>query len=252
MTFIAPRLEDDPVHVWRASLDHDAHVIRSLERWLVDDELRRAGEFRFARDRSRFVASRGILRTLLGAHLGVPPREVALRYGEFDKPSVAGPGPWFNVSHSGPIALFALSASMEIGVDVEQAGPQPDAERIAKRFFSAAECAELRSLPEDRRATAFLRCWTRKEAFLKARGDGLSLALDAFDVSLGPDAPCRLLRTAWSDQEPACWQLVDISDSEGAYIAALAARGTGWSFRLRDLDIPLVTHDTMTLQETIK
>src|SRR3954470_7160412 len=124
-------LRDDEVQVWRASLDQEPDIIRELEGQLSGDELDRADRFRFARDRRRFVAGRGILRALLGGYLDRPPEAVGFRYGAFGKPLLDGSGPWFNVSHSGPVALFAFSSAVEIGVDVELVAAQPDGGRIA-------------------------------------------------------------------------------------------------------------------------
>jgi 4'-phosphopantetheinyl transferase len=167
-----------------------------------------------------------LLRGLLARYLGVGPEELEFQYGEFEKPALRS-GPWFNLSHSGPVALYAFSSAGEIGIDVELDDADFARERIAERFFSPAEVRLLRSLPAEDQPRAFLTCWTRKEAFIKARGDGLSLALDSFDVTLAPDAPAALLRTAWCSEEPGQWQLEDLSDHRAGYIAAVALRGGG-------------------------
>jgi 4'-phosphopantetheinyl transferase len=243
------RLPEDEVHVWRASLDQEPGVVRDLERHLSRDELDRADRFRFVRDRRRYVAGRGILRNLLGAYLNTPAKHVGFRYGAFGKPLLHGPGPWFNVSHSGPLALFAFASGFEIGVDVELAQAQPEGERIAEHFFAPAEVSLLRSLPGDQQDAAFLACWTRKEAFIKARGDGLTLPLEDFDVGFGPGRSCRLRRTAWSADEPAQWQLVDISDRSCGYLAAVAARDCHWRVVTRNLHRIPVPDQFTTLQE---
>ncbi len=247
----APRLKlgAGTLDVWRASLDQPPEAVAGLESLLCDDERARAQAFHFDRDRLRFVAGRGILRSLLAGYIGVPPQKVGLRYGPYRKPRLAGDGPWFNVSHSGPVALFAFSDGVEVGVDVELARTLPDGDRIAERFFSPAEVQRLRSLPADQKDAAFLACWTRKEAFVKARGDGLALPLDAFDVSFGPGRPCELLRTAWSAEEAGQWQLVDLSDPAGGYVAALAAHDVGWRVITRRLDTIPVHEQSMILQE---
>lgn len=224
------------VDVWRASLDQDDATIAALVPLLAGDECERADAFRFPRDRRRYVAGRGIVRIVLGAALGVPPEAVALRYGEFAKPLLDGAGPWFNLAHSGPVALLAVSRDVEIGIDVELARPPADRDAIAERFFSPAEVQDLRRLAAVDRDAAFLRCWTRKEAFVKARGDGLQLALDAFDVSLSPGSPCELRRVAWSPSEAGEWQIADISDADYGYIAALAARSRGWQVKMHQID----------------
>jgi 4'-phosphopantetheinyl transferase len=143
---------------------------------------------------------------------------------------LAGAELWFNVTHSGALALFAFTTRAEVGLDVElDDALRPDLapDLVAERFFSPREVLALRSVPEPLRARAFLTCWTRKEAFIKARGDGLSLPLDSFDVTLGDGSPAVLLRTAWSEEEPGRWQLQDLSEPERGYIAALAIRSEG-------------------------
>jgi 4'-phosphopantetheinyl transferase len=228
VTSVVPALEPSTVHVWRASLDQDDDAIDEFHALLSDDELERARRFRFARDRNRYVVGRGLLRTLLGRYVDTDARRLRFRYGRFQKPALVGGGPFFNLSHSGHAALYAFSPCYEIGIDIELARPEFARERIAEHFFSASEVKTLRALPDDEQPQAFLACWTRKEAFIKARGDGLSLALDSFDVSLAPGRPAALLRTAWSQAEPSRWQLVDLSDPTHGYTAAIAAPGRNW------------------------
>jgi 4'-phosphopantetheinyl transferase len=191
---------------------------------LSDEERERASRFRFERDRSRFVAGRSTLRRLLAEYLDCAPGEVEILYGPYGKPHVAWPGLSFNVSHSGSCALFAFAPGFEVGIDVEIArGGRQDDEGVARRFFSPREVATLRAQPPGSRPLAFLRCWTRKEAYIKARGEGLQLSLHDFDVEFAADAPPALLRTAWSDDEPADWNLQDLSSLSGG-VAALAVR----------------------------
>jgi 4'-phosphopantetheinyl transferase len=212
------------IHVWRAGLERPPAVVERMRRLLADDERRRADALRFERDRVRYIVGRALLRGLLARYTQLPAQTLRFQYGEFDKPVLPG-GPSFNLAHSGPVALYAFAADGEIGVDVELEGKDREGERIAERFFSPAEVGQLRSLPTEWRPRAFLACWTRKEAFIKARGDGLSLALDSFDVTLIPDAPPALLRTAWCAEEPGRWQMEDLSDAREGYVAALALRG---------------------------
>jgi 4'-phosphopantetheinyl transferase len=215
----------DELHVWRASLERPAPVVASLRRRLASDEHQRADRFRFERDRSRYIVGRGLLRTLLGRYLALKPEAIRFEYGAFEKPQLRDPGPWFNLSHSGPVALYAITHIGEVGIDVELDDEDFAQERIAERFFSPAETAVLRSLPQRLQARAFLTCWTRKEAFIKARGDGLSLPLDSFDVALEPSARAAILRTAWSQDEPQQWSVRDLSDRRAGYVAAVAIRG---------------------------
>lgn len=230
------RLPGDVLHVWRAHLDVPAEVVAGLERVLGADERERAKRFLSAAAGARYVVGRGLLRVLLGHYLEAPARDLVFTYGEHGKPLLDGGGPWFNVAHSGPEALFAFSSGAEVGVDIELADPARASMRIAERFFSRAEFESLSSLPQTLQPRAFLCCWTRKEAVIKARGDGLSLPLDSFDVTLGPTDPPAVLRTAWSANEAKQWNLVDLSDSEGHVIAAAAGRHPEWRVMCRRVE----------------
>jgi 4'-phosphopantetheinyl transferase len=221
-------LSRDELHVWRASLDPGAQAVGMFWPLLAADESERARRFRFERDRSRYVVGRGLLRVLLGRYLAADPRQIRFAYGANEKPRLAGAGPRFNLSHSGSLALFAFSCDVELGIDIECDELDLARERIPERFFSPAEVRALRALPRSLQSRAFLTCWTRKEAFIKARGDGLSLALDSFDVTLVPGQPVEILRTAWSEGEPTEWSLMDLSDPQYGYIAAVACRGWSW------------------------
>ncbi len=230
------RLEPSVVHVWRGSLDQDAAVRHALEPLLSSDERERAAAFRFDRHRHRYVVGRGLLRSLLGRYLGADPRSLVFAYGDRQKPTLAD-GPFFNLAHADATVLYAFSSSFEVGVDVEHVQPALDGLELAERFFSVRERETLRTLDGDRRAGAFLACWTRKEAFVKARGDGLALDLASFDVTLAPGDPVALVRTGWAAEERRAWQLVDLSDPERGQVAALAARSTGWNYVCRDVDV---------------
>jgi 4'-phosphopantetheinyl transferase len=230
----APRSEDGAaawalpageVHIWTASLERPEQAVKRMRHLLAADERDRADRFRFERDRSRYTVGRALLRRLLARYLDTEPRELAFSYGQFDKPALVS-GPWFNVSHSGPVVLYAFSSAAEVGVDVEL-DRDFARERIAERFFSPAEVRALRSLPVEDQPRAFLTCWTRKEAFIKARGDGLNLALDSFDVTLAPHVPAAVLRTAWCGEEHKRWQIEDLSDRKAGYVAAVALQGDG-------------------------
>jgi 4'-phosphopantetheinyl transferase len=194
-------------------------------RILSPDEIARANCFRFERDRRRFVAGRSVLRRELGRRIDRTPSELTFRYGPYGKPSLTDTDIVFNVSHSGRAALYAFAPSGELGVDVELlAHTRDDDDDVAAQFFSSGEVATLAEQPSAERPAAFLRCWTRKEAFIKARGEGLSLPLQDFDVDFTPGRPPALLQTAWSADEPREWTLVDLSDLFDDAIAALAIR----------------------------
>lgn len=223
-----PALAAGEAHVWRACLSPGAAVLRELWESLSPDERGRAGRFHFRRDREHFVAARGALRNILGRYLGSEPGRLLFSYDGYGKPSLGGEtcgGPLrFNVSHSGGVALYALTAGPEVGVDIEQVREEFASLEIAERFFSRREYAALEALAPDERASAFFDCWTRKEAYIKARGEGLSHPLHLFSVSLGPCEPAALLSTENDPQEAARWSLVELSPGEG-YRAALAVRG---------------------------
>lgn len=224
-------LHSNEVHVWRAALDVSESDVRRLGGMLAGDERHRAERFVFPRDRTHFVAARGLLRMLLGRYLEHDPQRLRFVYGPYGKPELAtvsgGTGLRFNVSHSHGLALYAVTRQRDIGVDVERIRPEVAQETIAEHFFSPREVAVLRALPATLQATAFFACWTRKEAYIKARGDGLSLPLDQFVVSLAPGEPAALLYTAWDLQEAARWALQNLAPGPG-YMAAVAVAGHDW------------------------
>jgi 4'-phosphopantetheinyl transferase len=224
-------LPEDEVQLWRVDLD----AIRADEsRWqkvLSSDELARAARFHFPIDRQRFVASRALLRSILAGYLAMDPGRLNFSYSKKEKPSLGSPwadsGVTFNLSHSVGIALFAFARRRDVGVDVECVRHNRDLEAIARRFFSAHEQQQLAAFPAEERIESFFRCWTRKEAYIKATGDGLSLPLSQFDVSLGSKETTALLATRPEAEEAGRWRLQDVPGGLG-YIAALCARGQDW------------------------
>jgi 4'-phosphopantetheinyl transferase len=203
----------------------------ALHESLSADELERAARFHFPEHRRRYTVARGVLRDILGRYLAVPPAALAFSYSAYGKPALAqqfeATGERFNISHSHEMALFAVTCGREIGVDIEYLGRQVRAEEIAEHFFSAHERAVLRRLPTTAKHEAFLNCWTRKEAYIKAHGEGLSLPLDQFDVSLAPGDPAALLATYHEPQEVLRWSLCALRPAPG-YVAALAVEGQSW------------------------
>lgn len=188
--------------------------------------------FRFERDRRRFIVGRGVLRTILGRYLGVEPDKVQFRYSPRGKPYLAerfdSYGLRFNLAHSHELALYAFTRDREIGVDLEYVRPMPDAVEIATRFFSTRENAVFRVLPKSQELEAFYNCWTRKEAYLKATGDGLARPLDQFAVSLTPGEPARLLHVEKDLlQEIARWSFQALKPAF-SYVAAVAVEGHDW------------------------
>lgn len=219
-------LPDRAVHVWRVRTQAPSAVAERLELLLGDDEKSCAAQFRFDRLRESFVIARGVLRILLGHYLKASPISIQFKYGSRGKPALAAPARMdFNMSHSGGLAVFAVAASCEIGVDLEQIRPLQDMQSIADRFFCSEEAAELRSLPANQRERGFYLCWTRKEAYIKAIGDGLSAPLDGFCVSLQPSQAARFVHIAHDTSAAEAWTLHDLQLAPN-YAAALAYRGT--------------------------
>jgi 4'-phosphopantetheinyl transferase len=212
--------------MWHASLDPGPDRLRQLESALSRDERERADRFRFSRDRRRYVAARGILREILAMRLGHEPAALQFEYGERGKPALkkacGGGELFFNIAHSADHGVFAVSAVAELGIDVEVVRPVPDRDAIARRFFTPGESAAIAALPASLRTQAFFLCWTRKEAFIKALGEGLSHPLDAFAVSVEPGRPARLLHALAGGA--AGWRIDDLSRLP-AYACALAVRG---------------------------
>lgn len=226
-----PELSYGKVHVWRTSTDQSQPSVRSLYGILGPDECQRADRFYFEKHRRRFTVARGVLRRLLGEYLGVSSEAVAFEYSEYGKPSLPNTiNPTdirFNVSHSNESALFAFTRQRDVGVDVEHVRSDIDVEALAQNSFSPREVDALLRLPAARRREAFFNCWTRKEAFIKAHGEGLSLGLDRFDVTLAPGEPAALLRFEVDPAEVPLWEMC-ILDAEDGYKAALAVEGHDW------------------------
>jgi 4'-phosphopantetheinyl transferase len=199
---------------------------------LSDAERARAGRFRFERDRNRFVACRVALREILGRALRTPPADLHFEYGANGKPALASRKREveFNVSHRMDVAVIAVTRGRRVGIDVEPLRPVEDPDALAARFFSEREAAALRAVSPEKRDEAFLACWTRKEAFVKALGAGLSLPLDSFSVSLEPGAPPAVLAWQGRDAERGAWTLRSWRPAPG-YLAAIAVEGADWRLR---------------------
>ena len=224
-------LSQDKIHIWCSSLDLGVDKLAALQATLSADENARADGFYFERDRNHFVAARGILRDLLGRYLRVPPAEIRFREGSHGKPlldSARFDTPiCFNISHSQGIGVFAFARERELGIDVEQIRESFATDDIAANHFSQAELNELRSLPPEQMAEGFFLCWTRKEAYVKARGEGLAIPLRSFDVSLTPGSPETL-----TSSDSRRWTLRSFEPVNG-YAAAIVAAGDGWDLDFR-------------------
>jgi len=206
------------VHVWRLALDQPESVLAEFRETLEAHELERAGRFHFEKHRNHFVVGRAGLRHVLARYLDMKPEEFRFSYGTHGKPVLAGERPRFNVSHSHDVALIAVAADRELGIDVEHIRADFATEEIARRFFSRLEVAAFNALHKDKQVAAFFRCWTRKEAYIKAIGRGLSEPLDAFDVTLAPGEAAALLRA--EGQDVSRWSMFDIDVGED-YAGAL-------------------------------
>jgi 4'-phosphopantetheinyl transferase len=234
-----PVLGDDEVHVWRVCVSRTAGTAAALAPTLPAEEAARAARFHFEKDRLTYVVGRGRLRALLGAYLNRPAAELRFTTNEHGKPALAADPSagdlQFNVSHSGDWVVYAVTRGRAVGVDVEGERPLTSLEGIGRRFFSPREVAALFGLPESERRAAFFRCWSRKEAYIKAVGRGLAIPLDEFDVSLAPGEPARLLEARGAAAVPGPWGLRPLDVADG-YAAAVAVHGTGW--RLACWDSP--------------
>ncbi len=220
------------VHLWSARLDSPEDLLRQFAGVLSEDEHRRAERFRAGSLRNRYIAGRGTLRTLLGRYLRTAPASVSLGYQAHGKPEL-GP-PWkaygleFNVSHSHELAVCAFTRGSQIGVDVECIRPMPNAAALLERFFSSQEVQEWQQMPAERQLRAFFQGWTRKEAWLKAVGSGLSFPLNQFCVTL--DGPARVLSIRGDTGEAAQWWLESCEPCD-EYVAAVAMQGRAVAVR---------------------
>lgn len=245
-SWAAPRTElalgTQELDVWKVSLDDAEWPEPELTELLTEDERARAQAFHFEKHRRRFVVGRASLRRILARYLKADPTGLRFRYGERGKPelelgaaAVTTSPVRFNLSHSHGLAVFAVAREREVGVDVEWIRADVDVDGIAARFFSTAEHAALRQIAEPERRAAFFRVWTRKEAYLKAIGQGLFRCSRGFDVSVVGDEPPRLLHVASAPDEADRWSMEDFAPAP-EFVGAVLAEGRGWSLRRWRLD----------------
>lgn len=211
------------VHVWIVKLEAGETSTGAYSRSLSEEETQRASQFRYEHLRQDFTLSRGVLRALLGRYLAIEPSRIRFSYGPRGKPRVAFPDTplEFNVAHSGRFASYAFAVGCELGLDIEEVRPMTDQEGIVRQFFSPEECAEWLELEPAQRDEAFYRCWTSKEAYIKALGDGLSMPLDSFRVSVRPGVPAELIHAAGDPDAANRWALHSLVPAEG-YSGTLA------------------------------
>jgi 4'-phosphopantetheinyl transferase len=221
------------VDVWRIKLDLEPVTVKCLESTLSADEAQRAARFHFEKDRIHYTVAHSSLRDILSRYLNCGLGELDFDTNEYGKPSVRGYKLEFNLSHSGAFALIVVGWERKVGADMERIRSDIEFESLAKRFFSPNEGDELMSLAPEYRKTAFFNCWTRKEAYIKAQGLGLSLPLDSFDVSLIPNEPALIRATRPNPGEAALWTLVSL-DIAPDYAGAVAVEGQKVECRLWD------------------
>jgi 4'-phosphopantetheinyl transferase len=229
-------LTEDEVHLWSVPLNVEEDLARVLERCLSGEERRQIARLRFARQRRARVLSRGLLRHVLAAYVGLPAERLRFRDGPFGKPELeqvadertaAEANIGFNLSHSAELMLVAVARTHRVGVDVERNRPIDQAERIARRYFSVSERTSINAAPAVRTTEAFLRAWTRKEAVAKAMGESIVRSLGRLEVTVAQDEPARLLAIDGDASRAADWSLFHLDPAEG-YTGALAVQGQNW------------------------
>jgi 4'-phosphopantetheinyl transferase len=219
---LAPAISNREVHVWKVGLRGGAS--EAMYSWLSDEEQNRAARFHFGKDRESYQNAHGSLRLILGRYLDLAPAELHFGQTDFGKPFLTNneaSGLLFNMSHSGDFALIAVTREREVGVDVEFMRDGFATDDVAEHFFSVAEIYTLTGLEPHLRTHAFFNCWTRKEAYVKARGEGLSMPLDQFDVSLAPGVQATMLNNRLDEMETSRWTFHDLTVAP-EYAGALA------------------------------
>ncbi len=226
---------DKVVHVWAASLNASREQLEQYEATLSSAELARAGQFRFAPLRARFITGRALLRKVLAQHLGTKPADLQFAYGRHGKPFLANFAPadlQFNLAHSEHLMLLAVTRVGPIGVDLERLRPLEEANTLVARFFSPRENAAFRRLPPEERVVGFYNLWTRKEAWLKATGEGIGSLLHRVEVSFVPGAPAQLVALPGDLGDASEWDLHSFSPAKG-FVAAVAIRAKSVSVHCR-------------------
>lgn len=233
-------ISENEVHVWRACLNVSALQYENMFGFVSADELERAGRLRFERDQKRFIVARGILRKILGSYLEKTPDKLHFEYTAHGKPELASnvgnDTLRFNVSHSDAFALYAVSLGQSIGIDIERIRDDVDVDQIAKRFFSPGEIRSLEEVHESKLSKVFFQYWTRKEAFIKATGKGISFPMEQCDVSLLSGrylSPVTLLNDV---RKISSWYVQDLFPDR-SYAAAIAVKGDAWNLSLYNYSV---------------
>jgi 4'-phosphopantetheinyl transferase len=223
-----PLLAPQDVHIWRAFFDVWQPEIPRLISVLSVDEKERASRFYFEKDRSASIISRSLLRILLGRYCSLDPQNIEFSYNEYGKPTLVADKQlapmFFNLAHSHNTVVYAFTSINSVGIDVEYMRSNIEYEQLAQSYFSSSEVAELQAVPDAQKSQTFYAGWTRKEAYIKARGKGLSIALDSFDVTLQPGVPAKLIACREEPQAVQNWSLYALP-AEDQYASALALKG---------------------------
>ncbi|MGB5675848.1 MAG: 4'-phosphopantetheinyl transferase superfamily protein [Gemmatimonadota bacterium] len=227
-------LGESEIHVWKANLDASDAQLEAFARTLGPDEEERVGRLHAEPDRLRATASRGLLRHILAGYAGIPTADLRFSYGPAGKPELVGAADsqplYFNTAHSGDLLLVAVGRAPSLGVDVERIRPVARWERVARRAFSGEEMQRIEALPEESRDEAFITCWTRKEACVKAVGEGVWSGFNRFEVSVEPREPAEIRSVDGEAAAGADWSLYHLEPAPG-FVGALAVHGTGWRLR---------------------
>lgn len=214
-------ITDSEIHIYRIKISDNVSSAEDFKSILSDDELLKAGRYKFENLRMNYIISRSMLRIILSGYLQISPSEIHFNYTNKGKPFLSETNLKFNLSHSNDYTVYAFNRKEEIGVDLEFLREVPDAGRISKNYFSAEEIKELNEVDKENLYRAFLNCWTRKEAFIKAKGDGLSFPLENFSVSLKPETTPELLWVKNEDKNN--WSLYDLNIDDD-YVSCLAVQ----------------------------
>ena len=225
------------VHVWRASFHELMPLLNHFTALISPDEQMKAGRYKFDDNRAEYIIARGLLRHLLGSYLGQKPGNLRFFYNPYGKPALSNEAGTnrltFNLSHAHGYVMYVFTRGREVGIDLERIRPEAAHDGVAERFFSSKEVTMLRSLPRHAQPIGFFNCWTRKEAYIKARGEGLTIPLNMFDVSLVPGEPAALLESRVDPADTSRWTLKSL-DMGTQYIAALAVEGQDWDLKCWD------------------
>lgn len=238
-----PELSDKAVHIWPFHSRATDQALADFERCITPDEAERAARFRLDEARNTYIVTRGVLRHLLGCYLAVDPMKVRFAYTPKGKPLLeSSSGLHFNVTHSNEMAAIAITAGCPIGIDMEAVRSLPHWERIAKRFFRADEVTEIMSASPGERESCFFRCWVRKEAYIKATGQGLFLPLDSFQVTETSGAISRIVHRGSDARSDEAWTLHDL-DLAAGYASALVYQDQQRSVSVFPVDTPDTFHE---------